>query len=411
MAKKKTTAGESDVESNQAGDETAVNHLDRIPKQVIDHYWNEIQPYFLKWQSTSTFPHGLIFIIPTKNTRESTVVQAIIRHMKTWLDCDQNRNVESSKESEPCYQCPKCSRNQSMRYVDIIELAPDEDSKVIKVEQIRGLWNQVSFSPIDSPNRLVIVRRARELTEQSSNAMLKLLEEPPARNIFLFIDSSDRVVLPTILSRVQRIRLKPLPDAILKACVEKMMLDKSTIDVGPAGDFSDAELDSLVSRSLGQYEELQNLIYSTLQDSESVENDLINLCSDPRKTFTSFIDKYGAATLSSTSTSAKATTSKDANKEGTESQTLDALITVLEDWTKGGLLQLSRSNPSGPRSFINRAIEAKSSTSIGNKAARRFFDEQTETLARARHLERVSLNKKLFVQELVSPWVTYLSNL
>lgn len=62
---------------------------------------------------------------------------------------------------------------------------------------------------------MFIVRRAEELSISAANALLKTLEEPGARTHFILLTSQEEALLPTILSRTQRVRFAPLPDDVV----------------------------------------------------------------------------------------------------------------------------------------------------------------------------------------------------
>jgi DNA polymerase-3 subunit delta' len=84
-------------------------------------------------------------------------------------------------------------------------LAVEPDGASISIESIRGLQKFLQLKTTGSKafRRAVIVEAAQALTTEAQNALLKLLEEPPADTIIILTASSSRALLPTILSRVQ----------------------------------------------------------------------------------------------------------------------------------------------------------------------------------------------------------------
>ncbi|WP_375175376.1 DNA polymerase III subunit delta' [Pseudooceanicola sp.] len=89
-------------------------------------------------------------------------------------------------------------------------------SKVIRVEEARPLKNFFSLSSVDGGRRVVIIDSADELNTNAANAILKLLEEPPARTVLLLISHQPSRLLPTIRSRCRELRLAPLPAEALE---------------------------------------------------------------------------------------------------------------------------------------------------------------------------------------------------
>jgi DNA polymerase III subunit delta' len=97
-----------------------------------------------------------------------------------------------------------------------VERAYDEKRKRMKtqiaVDDVRKINGFMSLTPAEGGWRVVVVDGAEDLNQNSANALLKVLEEPPPRAILLLVCSAAGRVLPTIRSRCRRLRLSPLPD-------------------------------------------------------------------------------------------------------------------------------------------------------------------------------------------------------
>ncbi len=86
----------------------------------------------------------------------------------------------------------------------------------IGIEQIRSLKVESSMARVERGSRVIILREAERMTPEAAQAALKLIEEPRA-DTFLVLTSQDPGRLPlTILSRCQRLRFRPLPDAFIE---------------------------------------------------------------------------------------------------------------------------------------------------------------------------------------------------
>lgn len=99
-------------------------------------------------------------------------------------------------------------------------------SASIPVEEVRRLRSFLSLSAGDATWRVVIVDSAGELNTNAANALLKSLEEPPARTVFLLISSETARLLPTIRSRCTLLPLQPLLHADLKNAVAQAVSAK-----------------------------------------------------------------------------------------------------------------------------------------------------------------------------------------
>lgn len=97
-------------------------------------------------------------------------------------------------------------------------LADGKFSAVIRVDEIRKLSEFIHLSSVDGGRRVIIVDAADELNPNAANALLKMLEEPPARTTLLLISHQPARLLPTIRSRCRVLQLSPLdPEAMQQA--------------------------------------------------------------------------------------------------------------------------------------------------------------------------------------------------
>lgn len=139
----------------------------------------------------------------------------------------------------------------------------DEKTKKLKsqitVEEVRRLHGFFGLSSADGGRRVVIVDTADEMNVNAANAILKLLEEPPARTTLLLISHQPTRLLPTIRSRCRELRLSPLSETDMSAALEQALPD---LDVDRAA------LAALTSGSVGEAIRLSMLggpaIYSEL---------------------------------------------------------------------------------------------------------------------------------------------------
>jgi DNA polymerase-3 subunit delta' len=120
----------------------------------------------------------------------------------------------------PCGHCRDCRLFAHDAHPDFLLLQPEEDSRVIKIEQIRDLIRALSLMPVRGDRRAAVIRDADALTEEASNALLKTLEEPPASALLILTSSRPRALLPTLRSRCQEIRFEPLSPDHLRAILQ-----------------------------------------------------------------------------------------------------------------------------------------------------------------------------------------------
>jgi len=120
--------------------------------------------------------------------------------------------LEPVKE-EGCGHCRSCRQILGGNFPDLFTVNPD--GQFIKIEQIRELNHSFSFKPVSGRYRVSIIRQAESMTEEAANSFLKTLEEPPEGNILILNVTEPLDLLPTIVSRCQKVSFRPIPAPLL----------------------------------------------------------------------------------------------------------------------------------------------------------------------------------------------------
>lgn len=126
----------------------------------------------------------------------------------------------STEDAAPCDSCSFCQQINRSVHPDVHLLSPGGEAKMIRIADIRQLLSRVSLRPYSAKMQVVIIDQVERLTEESANALLKTLEEPPAQVRFLLTTSLLSQCLPTIVSRAQLLRAQALDTSILKRLLE-----------------------------------------------------------------------------------------------------------------------------------------------------------------------------------------------
>ena len=124
--------------------------------------------------------------------------------------------TERDEALGPCNACRACRRSRAGRHSDIVMASADSwraarqaNESIVAVTR-RWLLD-ISSAPVEGSRRIAVIHHADRCTEQSQNALLKALEEPSPRHLFVLVaDEPDRL-LPTIRSRCQPLRIGPVP--------------------------------------------------------------------------------------------------------------------------------------------------------------------------------------------------------
>jgi DNA polymerase III subunit delta' len=119
--------------------------------------------------------------------------------------------LQPPSPGEPCGTCRLCILTWQMQQPDLSIVQPEGGSSAVKVEQVRELQHALSLSPYESRFRVALLLDFEQANANAQNALLKTLEEAPERVILLLIAGTPESLLPTITSRCEILRLRPMP--------------------------------------------------------------------------------------------------------------------------------------------------------------------------------------------------------
>ncbi len=119
--------------------------------------------------------------------------------------------LQCEGEKHPCDSCKSCHAFNHGNHPDVIYFQPLKNGKTYTIEDVREqLLETVDLKPFQYEKKIYIIEKADTLNIQSQNALLKTLEEPPAHAVFLLLAERAEAFLPTILSRVVVMKIRPL---------------------------------------------------------------------------------------------------------------------------------------------------------------------------------------------------------
>ena len=119
--------------------------------------------------------------------------------------------LQCEGEKRPCDSCKSCHAFNHGNHPDVIYFQPLKNGKTYTIEDVREqLLETVDLKPFQYEKKIYIIEKADTLNIQSQNALLKTLEEPPAHVVFLLLAERAETFLPTILSRVVVMKIRPL---------------------------------------------------------------------------------------------------------------------------------------------------------------------------------------------------------
>ena len=112
---------------------------------------------------------------------------------------------------EYCGQCRICRQTLAMQHSDLSLVQAEKEGGTLKVEQIRDVQHTLSLLPYEARYRVALLLRFQEANPNAQNALLKTLEEAPKQVILVITADLAESLLPTIVSRCEVLRLRPMP--------------------------------------------------------------------------------------------------------------------------------------------------------------------------------------------------------
>lgn len=144
--------------------------------------------------SSKMVGHAYLFLGPGGKQKEEAV-----KELAEALLCSREEG------QRPCHLCRSCRLFEAGNHPDFHQIIID--GGYIKVDQIREIRREVFYLPYLSERKIYFFPDLTRLTEVAANSFLMTLEEPPAPVVFMALAPSEAGILPTILSRMQRINL------------------------------------------------------------------------------------------------------------------------------------------------------------------------------------------------------------
>lgn len=152
--------------------------------------------------SAGRLAHAMLFLGPAGSGR-----RAAARELTKVLFCEAR-----TEGLEPCDTCPPCRLIESGAHPDYHVLEPDPETGNIRIEPVREIIAMTGLRPLQAPAKVFVIADAERMNEYAQSALLKTLEEPPGATHIILISSFAEGLLPTIRSRSQLFRFRPLGD-------------------------------------------------------------------------------------------------------------------------------------------------------------------------------------------------------
>ena len=128
----------------------------------------------------------------------------------------------------PCGKCRTCKQIERMQYTDLLVVQAEKEGGILNVKQVRSLRQVLSLKPYQGKYRVSLLLRFQEANPNAANALLKTLEETADHDVLILTADTAEQLLPTIVSRCETLRLRPLPVETVEAYLKECHADEET---------------------------------------------------------------------------------------------------------------------------------------------------------------------------------------
>ncbi|EPP22483.1 DNA polymerase III subunit delta' [Vibrio fluvialis] len=168
--------------------------------------------------------------------------------------------------SEPCGFCHGCDLMQSGSHPDYHLVRPEKEGRTISVDQIRQCNRLAQESSQLSGYRLIVIEPAEAMNESAANALLKTLEEPAEKCVFVLLTSRINHLLPTIVSRCQQITVaEPSASLVAEWLAGELQQDVPAFASNIHGNAPLLTREFIASGGMKQYQELEAKFIQAIQ--------------------------------------------------------------------------------------------------------------------------------------------------
>lgn len=135
---------------------------------------------------------------------------------------------QSPIDGGPCHSCASCRLLTSGNHPDYLVVQIPEDKKTIGVEQVREqVIKEAYIRPFHAGRKVFVIENSEALTQEAQNALLKILEEPPAYAVFLLLSPTPDQLLQTVLSRCLKLQFLPLSNSLCRDFFSRQTAEES----------------------------------------------------------------------------------------------------------------------------------------------------------------------------------------
>jgi len=182
-------------------------YLKYRPQKIADFDLVEVRDKVEKILQSNHLPHAFLFTGP-RGVGKTSMARLVAKSL----------NCPNAKKGEPCGQCEVCRAITRGNFLDVLEIDAASNRGI---DDIRDLKEKVNLAPSRGKYKVYIIDEVHMLTPEAFNALLKTLEEPPEKVVFILCTTNPEKLPETILSRCVRINFNKATDEEIMNALKK----------------------------------------------------------------------------------------------------------------------------------------------------------------------------------------------
>lgn len=344
-----------------------------VPEAALEHHLATLRKPMQEWRESKRIPPVLLL------TGQSGVgKRTMAYYLAQWIFCEKT-GFSSSGTGDPvraCGECVQCSRSIKGTWVDFTEITSEKEDEedtgsALKIDQFRKIKESLGFGAHEGNYRIFLIPEADRMTTQAANSVLKILEEPPRGWIFLLTASDPTLVLPTVLSRCQSLKLRPFDRETLRKLLTAagVVGEKQKLGAALAG----GSWGRALALASDEISENRQMLFDFLERPQGALSSLVDWAAQGDRSFNLLCDQ------------------------------LELLCLDLVRW--------SVSDEGYTWSNFDGAMALRNHTDLmlrmmkSREQARSFWLARAERIAQARREALTPVNRKLLIQDILVPWL------
>jgi len=212
--------------------------------------------------------HAYVFVGP-----DGVGKRLVARNIAQCLFCERIPDAQL----DACGECPSCKQVRAGTHPDLLTVACPEGKRELPIDLIsgsrenrgrEGLCRDLALRPMSASRRIAIIDDADKMNEESANALLKTLEEPPPGSILFLISPGIDALLPTIRSRCQPIHFSPLSEGDLAELLVQLELESDPAAAQAVAELSEGSLATARQLLDPELRKLRDAVHEHLSGAE-----------------------------------------------------------------------------------------------------------------------------------------------